>query len=286
MGRFWSLLFLSVPIIGVLTFVCAMGNLWPMSGGPLSFPADHWLPVNVSEDGAVIDRLFMFILGLTGVIFIGTSMALFLFTWKYDADKQTEPVKFTHGSHALEIVWSILPAAILLFIAIYQMNAWADAKMRRPTEEIVGASGKSVEVPKRPLVEVTGRQFEWRLRYAGVDGEIGTKDDLYSVNDLHIPVDEAVVVAIKSEDVLHSFFLPNLRIKQDVVPGMKQFVWFQANQIGTFDVVCAELCGWGHYKMRGRLTIESREDFDAWLAEQIEEQERSEFTPKAGDEDE
>ena len=281
MGRFWSLLFLLVPVIGVLTFVCAMGNLWPMNGGAFAFPADHWLPTNVSEDGAVIDRLFLFILGLTGVIFVGTSIALFLFLWKYDAEKNAEPVKFTHGSHALEIVWSILPAAILLFIAIYQMNAWADAKMRRPTETI-----GTTEVLKRPLVEVTGRQFEWRLRYAGKDGEIGTPDDLYSVNDLHIPVDEEIVIAIKSEDVLHSFFLPNLRIKQDVVPGMKQFVWFRANQTGAFDVVCAELCGWGHYKMRGRLTVESREKFDAWLATQIEEQERSEFTPKAGDEDE
>ena len=153
--------------------------------------------------------------------------------------------------------------------------------MRRPTETI-----GTTEVPKRPLVEVTGRQFEWRLRYAGEDNQIGTPDDLYAVNDMHIPVDEEIVVAIKSEDVLHSFFLPNLRIKQDIVPGMKQFVWFQANQTGTFDIVCAELCGWGHYKMRGRLTIESREKFEAWLKAQIEEQERSAFTPKAGDEDE
>ncbi len=286
MGRFWSLLFLSVPVIGVLTFVCAMGNIWPMNGGSFAFPADHWLPTNVSEDGPVIDRLFYFILTLTGVIFIGTTVALFLFTWKYDAARHNNPVKFTHGSHTLEIVWSILPSAILLFLAIYQMNAWADAKLRRPTEELAISSGETIEVPKRPLVEVTARQFEWRLRYAGADGEIGTPDDLYTVNDLHVPVDEEVVIAIKSQDVLHSFFLPNLRIKQDVVPGMKQFVWFKANATGVFDVVCAELCGWGHYKMRGRLTIESREKFDTWLAKQVEEQERSEFTPKAGDEDE
>ena len=65
--------------------------------------------------------------------------------------------------------------------------------------------------------------------------------------------------------MLHSFFLPNLRVKQDVVPGMKQYVWFQAKKTGVFDIVCAELCGWGHYKMRGRLTVESRADFDAWL---------------------
>lgn len=281
MGRFWSLLFLMVPILGVLTFVCAIGNIWPMSGGTLSFPADHWLPDNVSNDSAVIDSLFMFILYLTGIIFIGTSIALFLFMWKYDAEKNAEPVKFTHGSHSLEIVWSIMPAATLLFIAIYQMNAWADAKMKRPTE-MIGLN----EVPKRPLVEVTGRQFEWRIRYAGEDGQIGTPDDLHTVNDLHIPVNEETVVAIKSQDVLHSFFLPNLRIKQDVVPGMKQFVWFQANEIGVFDVVCAELCGWGHYKMRGRLTVESREDFDRWFEEKMAEQERMEFTASSGDDNE
>jgi cytochrome c oxidase subunit II len=285
-GRFWSLLFLSVPILGVLVFVCAIANIWPMNGGAFAFPAEHWLPDLISDDGAVIDRLFMFILCLTGTIFIGTSIALFLFIWKYDAARHNEPVKFTHGSHTLEIVWSILPAATLLFIAIYQMNAWADAKMRRPTEEIVTTSGETLEVPKRPFVEVTGRQFEWRIRYAGADGQIGTTDDLYTVNDLHIPVNEDVVAVIKSEDVLHSFFLPNLRFKQDVVPGMRQVVWFKANQEGIFDIVCAELCGWGHYKMRGRLIVESQEKFDRWLEEEMARQEQSEFTPQAGDEDE
>ena len=109
------------------------------------------------------------------------------------------------------------------------------------------------------MVEVTGRQFEWRVRYAGTDRTLGTPDDLYTVNDLHVPLDEKTVVAIKSEDVLHDFFLPNLRVKQDVVPGMKQYVWFKPLKQGTYDIVCAELCGWGHYKMKGRLTIESRE---------------------------
>jgi len=270
-----------VPVLGVLTFVCAIGNIWPMNGGAFALPPDQWLPENISEAGGVIDTLFMFILYLTGAIFVGTSGALFVFMWKFDAARNNEPVKFTHGSHTLEIVWSILPAATLLFLAIYQMNAWAEAKLDRPTEEINGH-----EVPKPPLVEVTGRQFEWRIRYAGHDGMIGTPDDLHTVNDLHIPVNEEIVIAIKSQDVLHSFFLPNLRIKQDVVPGMKQYVWFQANKKGTYDVVCAELCGWGHYKMRGRLTVESRQKFDRWLEQQFAEQERSEFTPVAGDEDE
>jgi len=289
------LLFLLIPILGVLAFVCAMGNIWPMNGGtatllglPIEFPQDQWLPENISETGGVIDDLFLFILYLTGVIFIGTTVALFLFMWKYDAARNREPVKFTHGSHTLEIIWSILPAATLLFIAIYQMNAWADAKIRRPIAGVGpdGIAGTGDDVLQKPLLEVTGRQFEWRLRYAGPDGEIGTPDDLFGVNDMHIPVNEEVVVKITSQDVLHSFFLPNLRIKQDVVPGMRQYVWFKANRTGVYDIVCAELCGWGHYKMRGRLTVQRREDFDRWFEEKMAEQRVAEFTPIAGDENE
>lgn len=248
MGKFWSLVFLLVPILGVAAFWWAPG-------------AKYWLPVDVSEHGHTIDHLFYFILGLTGVVFVATEVALVWFLWRYDAKSNHDPVKFTHGSHNLEIIWTILPAATLLFIAIYQMNAWADVKMRPPPNV------------DSPTVEVMARQFEWRLRYPGPDGKLGTHDDIHHVNDLHVPVDEMVVVDLKSMDVLHDFFLPNLRIKQDAVPGMKIPVWFQATERGTFDLVCAELCGWGHYKMKGRLTVESREAFDAWQAKMLAEQE-------------
>jgi cytochrome c oxidase subunit 2 len=213
----------------------------------------------------------MFILVLTGVIFIATSLALVLFMWQYDGARNVQPVTYTHGSHTLEVVWSILPAATLVFIAIYQMDAWADAKMRRP----LLPDGQL----KPPLAEITGRQFEWRIRYAGEDGIVGTPDDIQLVNDLHLPVNEEIVLQIKSADVLHSFFLPNLRVKQDVVPGMKQFVWFEPNKTGVYDIVCAELCGWGHYKMRGRVTIEPREKFDTWLAQRYGEQNQAAYTP-------
>jgi cytochrome c oxidase subunit 2 len=268
-GRFWSILFLLVPVLGVLCFVWPMLDLWPMQG--------HWLPENVNDHGGVIDNLFYFILVLTGVIFVATSLALFWFLWKYDAAQNAQPVAFTHGSHTLEVVWSILPAATLVFIAIFQMNAWADAKLRRP----VLANGDL----KLPMAEITGRQFEWRIRYAGDDGIIGTTDDVQTVNDLHIPVNEEIVLKITSQDVLHSFFLPNLRLKQDVVPGMQQYVWFRPNRTGTYDIVCAELCGWGHYKMRGRVRIESRADFDRWLAQAYVDQNQAQFTPATGDEE-
>jgi cytochrome c oxidase subunit 2 len=265
-----------VPVFGVGIFAWAMADLPPMKG--------HWLPENINPQGEVIDSLFMFILYLTGIIFVITGLILFWFLWKYDATQNTEPVKYMHGSHTLEVVWSIIPAATLLFIAIFQMDAWAAAKMRRP--RLPGPDGKletADDILKPPLAEVTGRQFEWRIRYAAKDGILGTPDDVLIVNDLHVPTNEEVVLKIKSQDVLHSFFLPNLRLKQDVVPGMKQHVWFKTTRTGVFDIVCAELCGWGHYKMRGRLTVESRDDFNRWLDLQSREQNRAEFTPTTGE---
>jgi cytochrome c oxidase subunit 2 len=253
-GLFWSVLFLAVPVLGVAVFAVAPS-------------IDIWLPKDVSEHGKEIDSLFYFILALTGIVFIVTEMLLFWFIWKYDAAARgEEKATYIHGSHTLEVVWTIIPAVLMLFLAIYQMNAWADIKMRRPV--------------MTPTVEVVARQFEWRLRYPGRDGELGTPDDLFLVNDLHVPVNEDVLVQLKSMDVLHSFFLPNLRIKQDAVPGMKIPVWFKATETGQYDLVCAELCGWGHYKMKGRITIESRDDFDAWLERKYAEQEATQPKPE------
>lgn len=283
MGRFWSLVFLMVPVLGVGIFVWAIADWWPVER--------HWLPENINDHGHVIDSLFYFILYLTGALFIGTGVVLFWFLWKYDAAQNAEPVKYSHGSHVLEVVWSIVPAVTLLFIAIYQMDAWADAKLARP--ELSRQPGKDrklhteddIVVLKPPLAEITGRQFEWRIRYAGADGKLLTEDDVQLVNDLHIPRGEEIVLRIKSQDVLHSFFLPNLRIKQDVVPGMTQHVWFRANKNGIYDIVCAELCGWGHYKMRGRLTVEERSSFDRWLADQHTQQNQAAYTKPVSDEE-
>ncbi len=266
MNRFWSLLFLSVPILGVLAFVVAANpDSWPLY--------NHWFPEDISKNGWVIDSLFNSIMYLTGIIFVGTSVALFWFMWKYDGTKHNEPVKFSHGSHTLEVIWSILPAVTLVFIAVFQMDAWAKAKMLRPM--LAGPDGRigtKDDIPKPPIAEVTGRQFEWRIRYAGTDGVIGTEDDLHTVNDLHLPEDEEAVLAIKSMDVLHNFFIPNVRVKNDVVPGMKQHVWFTPMKRGQYDIVCAELCGWGHYKMKGRMTIVSPANFEKWMEEQRAEQ--------------
>jgi cytochrome c oxidase subunit 2 len=260
-GMAWAILFLAVPVLGVATFAVA--------------PAINvWLPKDVSIHGRDIDSLFYFILALTGVVFIATEMVLFWFLWKYDAAAGERRATYIHGSHTLEVVWTIIPAATLLFLAIYQMNAWADVKMRRP------------DMP--PTVEVVARQFEWRLRYPGRDGVLGTQDDLHLVNDLQLPVDEDILVQLKSMDVLHRFFIPNLRIKQDAVPGMKIPVWFKATQPGEYEIVCMEHCGARHYAMKGRLTVEPRADYEAWLERKYAEQEATQAAAPpapAGDEE-
>ena len=262
MNRLWSILFLLVPVLGVASFG------WAAATG-------IWLPKDVSDQGWRIDHLFYFILYLTGAVFIVTEGALFWFMWKYDAKHNQDPVQYMHGSHYLEVVWTIIPAATLLFIAIYQMNAWADTKMRKPG--------------MNPTLEVQARQFEWRLRYPGPDknGRFGNPDvlmgapgDIWTVNDLHIPVNEDILVSLKTQDVLHSFFLPNMRVKQDAVPGMIIPVWFKAKETGVYDLPCAELCGWGHYKMKGRLTIESRAEYEAWLEKLYKEQTRTQDPKK------
>jgi cytochrome c oxidase subunit 2 len=139
------------------------------------------------------------------------------------------------------------------------MDAWAAAKMRPPNIPIT--------------CEVTGRQFNWDFRYPGPDNELYTSDDIVRTDGhLYLPYGEEVLLKITSADVLHSFFLPNLRLKQDVVPGMEQRMWFKAMERGRFDIVCAELCGWGHYKMKGRIHLLGRDEFVAKLKDMSDEQ--------------
>ena len=260
-GKFWSLLFLLVPILGVACF--AVAPVVQASG----------CRSDVSEHGHTIDHLFYFILWLTGVVFVATEVALFWFMWRYDGKRQSRSRRSSRtAATAWKSCWTIIPAATLLFIAIYQMNAWADVEdpqsgrraRRHPRHGRRHAADAGSD---RPAVRVAAA-----LSRAQGQASWATPDDIFVVNDLHLPVNEEILLDLKSADVLHSFFLPNLRVKQDAVPGMKIPVWFRATETGTFDLVCAELCGWGHYKMKGRVTVESREDFDKWLEEKYREQ--------------
>ena len=122
-------------------------------------------------------------------------------------------------------------------------------------------------------MEITGEQFAWNIRYPGADGQFATADDIETINQMHLPVHQVALLHIKSKDVVHSFFVPQFRIKQDATPGVTSRMWVETTRTGNFEIACAELCGMGHYRMRGFLIIEPPEAFEAWLAEMLAEQE-------------
>jgi cytochrome c oxidase subunit 2 len=173
--------------------------------------------------------------------------------------KRHDKATFTHGNHKLEMVWTIIPVILLLVIAFSQMKTWADIKFEGNMPD------------KAPIAEVYASQFDWRFRYPGADGKLGTADDIENPFEFVVPVNEKLRFILRSRDVIHSFFVPYFRLKQDAVPGMAIPVWFEATKEGTYDLVCAELCGWGHYKMAGRVRVVSRAAYDAWMKKMTED---------------
>src|SRR4051812_39968330 len=256
--RYWSVLFAVAAILSVATFLYA------------PFSPEWWLPNPagqphhvVSTFGREIDSLFIIILVITGIVFIGTQVVLVWAAYRFvdQRDAEGRPVRaaqYFHGSQRLEVIWTIIPAAILVFIALYQMGTWASIKFRTAAPKVA------------PLAEITGRQFQWVMRYPGPDGKLNTPDDLFTVNDLHFVKNRTALIHLKSSDVIHSFFLPQMRIKQDALPGLTTPVWFDSDTAGKFRPACAGLCGWGHYKMRGNVTVhETDEEFQKGLDEKV-----------------
>lgn len=234
-----TLLFLLVPVLGVWTFVTAADHGW-------------WLPETVSSFGPNIDHLFYLILWMVAFFFLLTEGVLVYAVFRYSR-KSKEKSDYTHGNHKLELLWTGIPAALLLVIAFSQMGTWAQVKFR----------GNLPDQP--PLAQVWASQFDWRFQYPGKDGVFGTMDDIENPFEFVVPVGEKVVFNLHSRDVLHSFSVLQFRLKQDAVPGMTIPVWFDAEKEGTYDLVCMELCGWGHYKMAGRVRVVSRQEFDDWM---------------------
>ena len=214
------------------------------------------LPENVSTYGDDIDSIFRLILWITGTIFVLVEALLLFFLFRYRHREGRVP-RYTHGSNRLEVIWTIVPAVICVILALMSRRSWAEIKQTLPREAL--------------NVEITAEQFAWNIRYPGPDGKLETPDDIVTLNQLHFPVGRAVVVTLHSKDVIHSFFLPEFRVKQDAVPGMSTRIWFEATRVGKWEIVCAELCGLGHYRMKGFVTVETPEEFDRWLAETARE---------------
>lgn len=245
--RIWAILFGLVPVLGIGLYVIAVLGVGSVGG--FSF-AGLWLPENANPYATAIDHLFDLVHIICGVVLGVTTSILAYVVWRF-ADhpgRQGEAAQYVTHHTLLEWIWTAIPAAILVFLGFYQLQVWADNKMNRPLEIV---DGQERAIP--PTALVVGKQFGWDVYYPGPDQQFGTLDDQRVENELIVPVGRPVVLRVEALDVLHSFAIPGLRVKQDVVPGMTQLVWFQVDRPGDYEILCMELCGWGHYKMRARL---------------------------------
>lgn len=240
-----------------------------------------WMPDPITEVGRAIDASFMFTLVGTGIIFLLAQAALGYAVWRF-GKRASGPAADMHGNPKLELLWTAAAAVIFVSLTCFGYSIWAETRFIE--EKSMAPS------PDRLVVEVTGQQFVWNMRYAGADNQFGpTRIDLIDdaagnpvgvdrsdpagsddimVPEMRVPVNKEVEVVLKSKDVLHNFFVPELRIKLDTVPGLVGKLRFKPEAEGKYEIVCSELCGLGHYKMRSFLYVVSEEEYAAWIEEQ------------------
>jgi cytochrome c oxidase subunit 2 len=211
-----------------------------------------WLPENASTYGADIDWLFRLIFWITSIVFVLVQGTLLYFVFRY-RHRPGRTATYTHGNNTLEIAWTIAPSLILVVLALLSRTSWYEIKGQTP--------------PPDYEVRVRAKQFNWDFTYPGPDGKFDTEDDLTLENDLNVPVGKVVRVLLTSRDVIHSFFVPVFRLKQDTMPGREIQAWFQATKTGHYEIPCAELCGFGHSGMKGWITIHSSDDYKKWVGE-------------------
>lgn len=249
MNRLWSLLFLSVPVMGMALVLAAA----------LGAPHQYWLPESIGPRTESIDSVFNLFHGIVGVVFAATGLLLAFALWRFRGDRPN-PASPRHGSLALEFLWTLVPAGMLGWMAFYQAGFWNQNKVADPVTYQVNRQGEVLE--SAPTARVLARQFDWTFVYPGRDGRFDTRDDVVAPGVLTVPVDEVIVLELRSEDVIHSFAINALRLKQDIVPALNTRIWFEAAREGTWEINCTELCGWGHYRMAAQLQVVSRDEFD------------------------
>ncbi len=266
--------------------------------------------VNASTQGPAIDNIILIVHWLMAVLFVGWGVFFIYTLIRFRASKNPKAdyhgVK-SHFSSYLEVVIAVIEVGLLFGFAF---PIWAS---------------RINDVPKGPdtvQIRVVAQQFAWNIHYPGPDGVFGkssvdlvdeaenpigldrsdefAKDDIFTVNQLHIPVNTPINISLSSKDVLHSFGLPEFRVKQDAVPGMAIPVWFEATMTTEeflettkgsaregkgFEIACAQLCGLGHYRMKGFLTVHENEGYAAWLDEEAEYLEEEDDDDDWGDDD-
>jgi cytochrome c oxidase subunit 2 len=228
--------------------------------------------ITINDAVAEIDWIFDYATILTGSIFAVVLALLIGFAIKY-RERPGHKAHYTRGDSPAAVRMSIALALLVFFgvdisLAYFDHHAFLELYSDPPSQD------------EATVVDVFAKQFEWNFAQAGSDGEMGTDDDIFSINTLTVPTGKPVLVRMRSLDVLHSFFIPYTRGKQDVLPGMTTAFWFDPDkttaqaraELGDpefeYEIACAELCGLGHTTMRGTMTVLTPEEFAAWQAEE------------------
>ena len=260
MGRVLAVIIWIITLLSVLLFV---SGKW-------------WFPAPISEHAPALDRQFMITIMVVGIAFTAAQIGLGWMVWKYrDTGSAADRAVYSHGSNRLEVVWTVITAIIFISLGVMGQSVWASLRLHDAP-------------PGSYSVEVVAQQFQWNFHYAGKDGKFGRTDpkfiddsslnfvgldntDAAGTDDvvtstLAIPVNRPVELRLRSKDVIHNFWVPQLRFKQDLVPGMEIKVHFTANKIGSYELACAELCGQLHFKMRSFMLVLPEEEIQALQA--------------------
>ena len=239
-----------------------------------------WLPVDISTHGAGVDRIIDVLHWFMVLLFVGWGIffiyCLIRFRQRPGQRAIYQPIH-AKSTKYIEVAVIVFEAILLVGLS---MPVWAHFKHDFPAEK------------DALVVRVVAEQFAWNVHYPGKDGKFGRtapqfisasnllgldpddpdgKDDINAINQLHFPVNRPVIVRLTSKDVIHSFKIPVMRLTQDIIPGTEIKIWFEANQTGKFDLACAQLCGLGHFRMRGAVSVDTPEEFTKWMEEREKE---------------
>ena len=260
MGRVLAVIIWIITFLSVLLFV---SGKW-------------WFPAPISEHAPALDRQFFITIVVVGIAFTAAQIGLGWMVWKYrDTGSAADRAVYSHGSNRLEVIWTVITAIIFISLGVMGQSVWASLRLHDAP-------------PGSYSVEVVAQQFQWNFHYAGKDGKVGRTDpkfiddgslnfvgldntDAAGADDivtstLAIPVNRPVELRLRSKDVIHNFWVPQLRFKQDLVPGMEIKVHFTANKVGSYELACAELCGQLHFKMRSFMLVLPEEEIQALQA--------------------
>lgn len=213
-------------------------------------------PVTITATATEVDSLFWFVLLVVGVWLAACELYLLACLWRFRQGRAQAAAAPSLALRGTPIVLVLGTGVLLCDFAIEAASLPVWRKMKETS------SAGDLEV------HALARQFSWRFVYPGKDRVFGSRDDLSLENELHVPLGAEVRLQLRSQDVVHSFFVPAARLKQDVVPGRESAVWFRPDRLGRFEIACAELCGFAHYTMRAYLYVHTADDYERWLEQE------------------